>query len=125
MTTGEIDQRMARARQELAVVHVLGEAGFGEAAVSRSYYAAFYAAEAALKKLGQDRSTHGGVVAAFGQFVVLPGGMDREAGRALRTLFDLRNLAENDLAESSPDDVEATAEQARLVVAAVADWLER
>lgn len=125
MTTGEIHQLMARARQELAVVHVLGEAGFGEAAVSRSHYAAFCAAEAALRQVGQDRSTHGGVVAAFGKFVVVPGGVDREVGRALHTLFDLRNLADYDLAESSPADVEAAAEQARLVVEAVAEWLER
>lgn len=121
MTTGEIDQLMARARVELGVVRLLSKGGFGEAAVSRAYYAA----EAALLHVGQSRSTHGGVLSAFGHFIVLPGGVDRTIGRALRTLFDLRSVADYELSASSDDDVRTAAEQAQQVVDAVAAWLER
>lgn len=47
---------LPRARQELAAARVLIEQGFPAQAVSRSYYAAFYAAEAALLLLGETRS---------------------------------------------------------------------
>jgi len=47
---------LPRAHEELQAARVLAGAGFGAAAVSRSYYAAFCAAEAALLALGETRS---------------------------------------------------------------------
>lgn len=68
--------------------------GFGAQAVSRAYYAAFYAAEACLLALGETRSKHAAVIGAFVQLVVRPGGFDPEAARLLRSLFDQRNEAD-------------------------------
>lgn len=73
---------------------MLADAGFGAAAVSRSYYAAFYAAEAALLALGETRSKHSGVVAAVAQVAVRRHGLEPQAGRLLRSLFDRRSQAD-------------------------------
>ncbi len=43
--TGVADEGIARSRQELAAAQLLAANGFGAQAVSRAYYAAFYAAE--------------------------------------------------------------------------------
>jgi len=85
---------LARARTELDAARVLASAGFSDQAISRAYYGAFYAAEAALLTLGQTRSKHSGVVAAFGRSVVREGGFDVRLGGELRRLFELRNAAD-------------------------------
>lgn len=65
---------MARARTELDAAGVLAREGFPDQATSRAYYAAFFAAEAALLSLGETRSKHSGVIATFGRLVVKEGG---------------------------------------------------
>lgn len=120
-----VDELLARAHSDLDAVRMLRDAGYGELAVSRSYYAAFYAAEAALLHVGESRSRHGGVVSAFGQFIVGQDGLDPSVGRALGRLFDLRNVADYDLARTSPEQVDRAVEQATRIVTAVTEWLER
>ena len=61
---------IARGDTELLAARHLEEAGFSAQATSRAYYAAFYAAEAALLSLGETRSKHSGVISAFGLLVV-------------------------------------------------------
>src|SRR5881396_1549966 len=81
---------LGRARTEIAAARHLAEGGFAAQAISRAYYAAFYAAEAALLALGVTRSKHAGVVSAFRQRVVREGGVDPDIGTALAALFRLR-----------------------------------
>lgn len=83
-----------RSRTELDAARVLLSAGFGDQAISRAYYGAFYAAEAALLSLGETRSKHSGVLAAFGRRVVREGGFDPALGGELRRLFELRDVAD-------------------------------
>jgi len=64
-----------RSRTELDAARVLLSAGFGDQAISRAYYGAFYAAEAALLSLGE-------------------GGFDPALGGELRRLFELRDVAD-------------------------------
>jgi len=120
----EIGLLLARARRELRAVRVLSEADLPEQAISRSYYAVFYAAEAALLSLGQARSKHSGVIAAFSQFVVRGGDFDAAVSRTLRDLFDLRNRADYDSVTFTSPAVEATSRRATEFVTAVAQWLE-
>ena len=56
--------------------------------ISRSYYAMFHAATAALLEHGLERSSHG---AAFSQFLVKPGLLDRRLHAYLRKAFDARS----------------------------------
>jgi len=114
-----------RAHEDLRVAQLLHDVGHAEATISRAYYAAFYAAKAALDRLGQQRETHAGVISAFGRFAVKEGGADPAAGRALRRLFDSRNRADYDLVSVSNDDALASIDRAKIVVDAVDAWLAK
>lgn len=91
--------------------------------MSRSFYAAFYAAEAALLELGETRSKHSAVIAAFIRLVVLEGGADREAGRLLRGLFERRGQADYSDDEVPQAAGELAVVDAETVVDAVDAWL--
>ena len=123
--TDEVDRLLSRARRDIDAAATLAREGFHEPAVSRAYYAAFYAAEAALLVLGESRSKHSGVVSAFGRFIVVDGGLDREVGRLLRSLFERRNLADYEAVEASLDEALAAVEDATRLVDEVAVWIQR
>jgi uncharacterized protein (UPF0332 family) len=100
---------LSRSRTEVDAARLLATSGFHAQAVSRAYYAAFYAAEAALMVVGVSRSKHSGVLSAVGRQLVRDGDLPADVGRTLHTLFDLRNAV---------DDAER-------VVSAVGEWFGR
>ena len=110
---------MTRSREELDAARLLANGGFHLQAVSRAYYAAFYAAEEALLALGETRSKHSGVLAAFDSLVVRKGGIDPAAGRLLRSLFRRRNEADYGAADASHEEADAAIDDAERVVGAV------
>lgn len=120
------DRRLGRARTEVEAARTLAAAGFPEQAISRAYYGAFYAAEAALLTLDETRSKHAGVLAAFGRMVVKDGGFDPAVGAELRRLFELRNAADSSWLDApqetqAADDPIAAAER---FIDAVERWIE-
>lgn len=119
----EHEPRLARSREELEAARVLVDREFFAQATSRAYYAAFYAAGEALFVLGETRSRHSGVVAAFAHLVVREGTVDEAVGRALRSLFDQRSAADYGGLPISGKQAAAALEQASQVVAAVERWL--
>ena len=122
MTRGH-DPRLARSREELEAARVLVDRGFHAQAVSRTYYAAFYAAGEALLVMGETRSKHSGVIAAFASLVVRSGGVDENVGRILRSLFDQRSVADYGDVSVSSEQAEIALQDASTVVAAVERWL--
>ena len=123
MTIGA--DRLARARRELAAADHLVRGGFFAQAISRAYYAAFSAAEVALGELGETRSRHSAVIAAFGQRLVAPGTLDASVGRLLRSLFDRRAGADYDETDQPrADDAKAAIADARHVIEAIDQWLD-
>lgn len=66
MTVSSLD----RSHQELAAAELLLTSGFYVQAVSRAYYAAFYAAETANAFVGEIRRSHAGVISAFVRSIV-------------------------------------------------------
>lgn len=114
---------IARSRIELAAARLLADAGFAAQAISRAYYAGFYAAEAAIGALGETRSKHAGVIAAFEQLVVRTGHVDPEAGRLLRSLFRRRGEADYGAAPAELEDAEAALADAGRIVELVEEWL--
>lgn len=120
---GDDQRRLARSHQELEAARLLADRGFDAQAVSRAYYAAFYAASEALLALGESRSKHSGVIAAFISLVVKREGVEEEAGRALRSLFDHRSVADYGDESISSERAADALEQASKVVAAVERWL--
>jgi uncharacterized protein (UPF0332 family) len=114
---------LERCWEELAAARLLAGKGFEAQAVSRAYFAAFFAAEAALLALGETRSMHSGVLSALVYLLVRGGQLDQEIGRLLRSLFERR-----DEADSSPIDVpaevaDAAIRDAERVVNAIQTWL--
>jgi uncharacterized protein (UPF0332 family) len=114
---------LTRARTEISAARTLSAAGFAPQSTSRAYYAAFYAAEAALMSIGESRSKHAGVLSAFGRLVVKDGGFDPDVGRVVRRLFERRNAADYawiDAEDVSGEDETAAAES---FVDAVEAWI--
>jgi uncharacterized protein (UPF0332 family) len=114
---------LTRSRREIEAARLLAEGDFGAQAISRAYYAAFYAAEQALGSLGESRSKHSGVIAAFGRLVVREGGLEQETGRILRSLFEQRNDVDYGEAVASGEDAERAIRDAQRFVDAVESWL--
>lgn len=112
-----------RSRREIAAARFLAEGDFGGQAISRAYYATFYAAEQALASLGESRSKHSGVIAAFGKLVIRERGFDEEIGRVLRSLFEQRNDVDYGEAVASREDAERAVRDAQSFVDAVESWL--
>lgn len=120
----QIAEGLKRSQRELGAAQALAEKGFTEQAVSRSYFACFYAAEAALLRLGQTRSKHSGVIAAFSRHVIKEGGIDPEMGSILRALFEDRNEADYRFLPALPESAEFAISRASRFVATVRQWLE-
>ena len=123
MTTATPRPGVARARAELAAAELLVGRGFTDAAVSRAFHAAFFAAETALLVLGETRAQHSDVVSAFVRRVVRERGLDPRAGRTLRSLFNRFWLADRTYVETPTDEAEAAVRDAAFVVDAVTVWL--
>ncbi len=118
-----VDAGVDRCREEIAAARVLAAEGFSAQAVSRCYYAAFYAAEAALLSLGETRSKHAGVISAFGQLVVKREALDDVAGRLLRSLYDRRSHADYDLGPVPADEAGRAIADAETVADLVEGWI--
>ena len=116
---------LVKARTELGAARALIADGFAAQSIVHSYYAAFFAAEGALLVLGETRSKHAGVISAFGQLLVKPGGVDRAIGSILRQLFELRNDAVYDAAEVENVVASSAIADAERFVAAVDAWSAR
>jgi uncharacterized protein (UPF0332 family) len=115
---------LARCREELAAARLLADKGFSAQAVSRAYFAAFFAAETALLALGETRSKHSGVVAAFIHLLVRSGDLDQDTGRLLRSLFERRNEADYAPVPVPQEEADAAIRDAEHVVTAVEQWLD-
>lgn len=90
----EIAANLERAEESLDAARELLANGHYDIAASRAYYAAFYAATAALLAQGIERSKHSGVVASVHRELVKTGRLDKEHGRRLNWLFELRNVGD-------------------------------
>ena len=122
--SGTAEEGVARARTELAAASLLADNGFGAQAVSRAYYTAFYAAEAALLHLGETRAKHSGVVSAVGRLLVRARGMDERVGRLLRSLYERRSQADHGLAEVADEEARRAVDDAKAAVDIIDGWLQ-
>lgn len=84
MNQKELQSLMERARRSLRSARNILDDGDHDFAMSRAYYAMFYAATAALLSQGIKRFKHSGVIAAFGQYLVKSGKFTVEHQRSLQ-----------------------------------------
>jgi uncharacterized protein (UPF0332 family) len=90
----EISSNLERADTNLQVARELLDKGYYDVSASRAYYAAFYAASALLLNEGIDTSKHSGVIALIHQHFVKNGKLNKEQGRNLNWLFELRSVGD-------------------------------
>lgn len=125
MNEKEIRSLCSKAERSFASAFRLLEAGDNDFAVSRAYYAMFYAAKAALLLRGVKRSKHAAVIAAFGEHLVKTGSFTAEHHRTLRAAFDDRGEADYADMFPSREEVEARLSEARQFLDAVSDLVRR
>lgn len=90
----EIKANLERAEQSIQAAKEMAAGGFYDFAASRAYYAAFYGSTAALLKEGLEFSKHSGVIASVHQRLVKTNKLDKEQGKDLNWLFELRNVGD-------------------------------
>lgn len=88
--------RLQNAKATLSEIPVHLEHGFWNTAVSRMYYACYYAVAALLLKHGISVKTHSGIRQAFGKEFVLTGQVDKEASKFYSKLFANRQTGDYD-----------------------------
>jgi uncharacterized protein (UPF0332 family) len=123
--TGVWAAPVERCREDLRAARSLLEAGFPAQAVSRAYFAGLHVAEAALFVMGETASTDAGTISAFGRRVVGEGGLQHEAGRTLRKLFEDRQDVDYALAEAPADEARKLIEETEHLVNTTAAWIEK
>jgi len=90
----EVMANIERAEQAVNAARKLASDGYNDFAASRAYYAVFYAASALLLHEGLEFSKHSGVIAAIHQRFIKTGRLDKEFGKNLNWLFELRSIGD-------------------------------
>jgi uncharacterized protein (UPF0332 family) len=90
MSSAEIEHYLNLATEELVAAKDNLRLGHLRVAVSRAYYAMFYATTALLGSRGLWRSKHQGLIATFGKHFVKSGLIEPRYGRMLHDAFEAR-----------------------------------
>ncbi len=112
--TPEQQALVDKSQRSLEAAQSLIEQGFYDFAISRTYYAMFYVAEAMLDQEGLSFSTHAAVISAFGQYLVRSGKVPTEFHRQLIDAQAQRTRADYDpVPNLSRRDAETLVSQAQ------------
>ncbi|MFO7898691.1 MAG: HEPN domain-containing protein [Planctomycetota bacterium] len=114
---------LKKAWESLGAAEELLESGYPGFSAARSYYAMFYAAEAALLVKDLRFSTHSGVIGAFAAHFVKSGVLPPEMSRELQRAADLRQEGDYSVTDVPEADARNIRAQAETFVAAVVDYL--
>lgn len=85
-----VELRMRLARDKMQLARKLVDDRYFNDAISKAYYAMFYASKAILLSLGEDPHKHKGVVSLYGKKVARVGLSDPKYGRVLASMERLR-----------------------------------
>jgi uncharacterized protein (UPF0332 family) len=103
----EIAANLERADQSIRAARELAARGYYDFVASRAYYAAFYAATAILLYEELEFSKHSAVIASIHQRFVKTGRLDKQYGKDLNWLFELRGVGDyGATVHVSPQDAE-------------------
>jgi len=120
----EISALIAKAHRYLRSARLLLQDGDYESCVSRSYYAMFYCAQAALLTKNLTFSSHKGVISAFGEQFVKTDIFPRKLGRELNRAFEKRQLGDYESAPIvSDEDADEVLAHAREFCGAIETWI--
>lgn len=96
---------LSRAEEAMRAASSLLDENFYRDSISRSYYAMFYAATAALLIIGQEASSHAALVAQFSEHLVNTGYIPKEFGRTLNRAMNIRMNADYDVSAKITKDL--------------------
>jgi uncharacterized protein (UPF0332 family) len=88
------EYRLQRAKETLLEIETLIENNFWNTAISRMYYACFYAVGALMVKYNVKVSTHAGIRQQFGKLFVKEGKFDKTLAKHYTELFEKRNKSD-------------------------------
>lgn len=119
------EYRLKEAQDSLRVAQHCLDAELYKDSINRSYYSAFYAIKAVLALGTVDFKRHKDVVAYFNQHYVATQIFERELGRKLSTLKQLREKSDyDDFYIASREQAVVQVETANLIVGAVKSYLK-
>lgn len=95
----EVTANLQRAETNLRAAKDLLDKNYYDIAASRAYYAAFYASSALLLQEEIDTSKHSAVLASIHRLFVKTGRLDKEHGKNLNWLFELRGVGDYGVSE--------------------------
>ena len=117
----EIAAHLERAEQSIQAAQQLAREGYYDFAASRAYYAA----TAILLHDGLELSKHSAVIASIHQRFVKTGKLDKEQGKALNWLFELRGVGDyGGTAHVSRQEVDQAIEAASKFLGAIKHLLQ-
>lgn len=112
--------RLARAHRALEVSKSLFESKYFTDSLSKSYYAIFYAATAALQSIGIEPKRHATTIQKFHEQFILTNKIDRYHHSTLANAFRTRNLADYELTwETSEEEAEEQLKRASEFIGAI------
>ena len=116
--------RLKEAKDSLRVAENCLTDGFYKDSINRSYYSAFYSIKAVLAIGKVDFKRHKDVVAHFNKEYVATGIFEREIGRRLSTLKQLREKSDyDDFYIASKEKAEEQLETAKVILKSVEGYL--
>lgn len=122
----EIDSLIEKAQRFLKSAELLLNDGDYESAVSRTYYAMFYAAQAVLLTKKLSFSSHKGVISAFGENFVKTGTFPKDMGRELNRAFEKRQLGDYEYVfVIEPDEAKQLLISGKTFVDNISVWLNK
>jgi uncharacterized protein (UPF0332 family) len=121
-----VESLLERAHRYLKSSRMLIFDGDYESAVSRSYYAMFFCAEALLLAKGLSFSSHKAVISGFGEQFIKTGIFPADMGRNLSRAFEQRQLSDYEYRFVIPREAaQLSLETAESFVVSVQDHLRR
>jgi uncharacterized protein (UPF0332 family) len=94
--TEEMEQHFQKAADCVEDAQILLDNDRPAASVARAYYAMFHAATAVLAVKGIKRSSHRGILSAFGEYLVKQGLIKKSYHQSLLEAFELRQQTDYD-----------------------------
>lgn len=90
----EINANIDRAEKAIGAAKKLLSENYYDFAASRAYFSAFYAATALLLKYNFEFRKHSGVISSIHQHFIKTGKLNKDFGKDLNWLFELRGVAD-------------------------------
>jgi uncharacterized protein (UPF0332 family) len=121
----EVIALIERAMRYIKSADILFKDGDYESSVSRTYYAMFYCAQAALLTKNLSFSSHKGVISAFGEHFIKTGVFPKQMGKELNRGFAKRQIGDYEYTfVVSRQEAEQLLQSGKDFVGTIANWLK-